>query len=162
MWPMDVASLHDRARTRWAGMTGKLGLGFALVGFLFIVLAWNGAASLDYTQGQIPYLISGGVSGLGLIVLGAALVIAESNRRDRALLEQRLDEMTATLARLSPVATGAAAATAALPAGSVVAGRSSYHRPDCRLAEGRGEEADVLARERAEAEGLTPCRVCKP
>ena len=91
------ASVSDRLRARWRGMGGKLGMGFAAVGFALIVVAWNGAAGLDYVQGQLPYLISGGVAGLGLIVIGAALLIVESNRRDRVALEQRLEELAASL-----------------------------------------------------------------
>jgi hypothetical protein len=90
-------NLPDRLRARWRGLGGKLGMGFATAGFLLIVFAWNGAAGIDYVQGQLPYLISGGVAGLGLIVLGAALLIIESNRRDRVAVEQRLEELAASL-----------------------------------------------------------------
>src|SRR3954469_24318065 len=86
-------ALSDRLRSRWRGLGGKLGMGFAALGFFLIVVAWNGAAGVDYTQGQMPYLISGGIAGLGLIILGAALIVVESNRRDRVALEQRLEEM---------------------------------------------------------------------
>lgn len=74
-------------------MGGKLGLAACGIGFLLIVIAWNGAAGLDYVQGQVPYLISGAVGGLGFIVLGAAMLIVEGNRRDRAILERKLDEL---------------------------------------------------------------------
>jgi hypothetical protein len=74
-------------------MGGKLGLACCAVGFLLIVIAWNGAAGLDYVQGQVPYLISGGVGGLGFVVLGAAMLLVEANRRDRAILERKLDEL---------------------------------------------------------------------
>ncbi len=56
-------------------MAGRLGLGFCLLGFIVIAIAWNGAAGVDYTQGQVPYLISGGLGGLCLVVVGAALVV---------------------------------------------------------------------------------------
>ena len=78
-------------------------MGFAGLGFVLIVIAWNGAAGVDYTQGQIPYLISGGVAGLGLIVMGAALIVDESNRRDRVVIEQRLEELVAATNRIASV-----------------------------------------------------------
>jgi len=169
--------IPDRVRARWAAIGGKAGLGLAAAGFLVILLAWNGAAGLDYTQGQVPYIISGGFGGLGLVVLGAALVITESHRRDRAELERRLDDVIAALSRMATLSRvtgngseGAGAeeagaepvkvpATAGAPA-LVVAGRSSYHSPDCHLAAGR--ESDLLPRAAAEDAGLDPCRVCNP
>jgi hypothetical protein len=137
---------------RWAGLGGRLGLGFALGGFLLIAVAWNGAAGLDYVQGQLPYLISGGVGGLSLVVLGSALLIVENARRDRALLERRLEELVATMGRSVSAPAG--------HAGQVVAGAMSFHHPDCRLVEERG--AELVSRARAEEEGLSACRVCTP
>ena len=89
----------DNVRNRWARMGGKLGMLFAGLGFLLMVMGWNGAAGLDYVQGQIPYIISGGLIGLALVIFGAVLLIIESQRRDRLMLERRLEELTAALAR---------------------------------------------------------------
>ena len=167
--PATRASLiSDRVRARWAGMAGRLGLGFSCFGFFVIALAWSGAAGLDYSQGQLPYVISGGFGGLGLIVTGAALTIAESNRRDRAVLEQQLTQMTSAISKLN-LSGGAAtngkgdwAAFAQAGPDDVVVGRSSYHRPDCRLIAGR-EEAEILHRDDAVSNrSLSACRVCKP
>ena len=167
------AAIADRVRARWSGMAGRLGLGFSLLGFFVIVLAWNGAAALDYAQGQLPYLLSGGFGGLGLIVTGAALTVAESHRRDRAILERQLRELTATISRMNaaPVqsngysngaAGGQAAHNAYAPdADLVVAGRSSFHRPECRLVSGRNDGV-LMTIDDAESDGLAPCRVCKP
>ena len=56
----------------------------------------------------------------------------------------------------------AAAAPAAVPTDQiVVAGRSSFHRPDCHLVAGRDDMAQLTQLE-AEAQSLTACRVCKP
>jgi hypothetical protein len=56
----------------------------------------------------------------------------------------------------------AAAPTAAGPGEAmVVAGRSSFHRPDCHLVSGRDDMAQMTQLE-AEAQSLTACRVCKP
>lgn len=155
-----AAAALSEVRSRWAGMAGRIGMAFAAAGFVLILIAWNGAAGLDYAQGQIPYLISGGVGGLGLIVFGAALIVAESNRRDRALLERRLEELTVALGRLGTPA--AVAAPGALPHGPlVVAGRTSFHDPSCHLVEGR-DEGSYIGRAEAEESGLSPCRICNP
>jgi hypothetical protein len=172
--PSRSAELVDRMRRRWAGMAGRIGLGVIVLGFLLILLAWNGAAGLDYESGQVPYVISGGAGGVGLIVVGAALLVAESNRRDRSVLQQQLEELNASIARLSAatsavagngtaVAVGARrrAGTATPAAQLVVAGRTSFHSPSCHLVEGRTDGVK-MSKDDALAEGLTPCRVCNP
>jgi hypothetical protein len=109
-------SRADQLRARWAGLGGKLGMGFVGLGLLVIAVAWNGAASLDYVSGQIPYLISGGIAGLGLIIVGAALIMVESNRRDRVILEQRLEELAAATNRIAAVQGNGAATAPQAPA----------------------------------------------
>ena len=150
-------SVVERARARWSGMAGRLGMSFSILGFLVIAVAWNGAADLDYAQGQLPYLLSGGFGGLGLVVVGAAMIVAESNRRDRAVLEQKLELLLVSLGR----AAGGNGDGPTATRGMVVAGRSSYHRPDCRLVEGRGDAAP-LSKAEAEEQGLAACRICSP
>jgi hypothetical protein len=148
----------------WARLGGQLGLGCAAVGLLFIGLAWNGAASVDFVQGQVPYLLSGGAFGLALVVLGAALVIVQNSRRDRALLQAQLEELNRSLSRLATAlgsTNGNGSATAHTPTGEqVVMGRTSYHRADCRLVEGKNLATGTIAV--AEAESLAPCRICRP
>ena len=58
-----------------------------------------------------------------------------------------------------PAAAGAAAAGPGEE--MVIAGRSSFHRPDCHLVAGRDDMAQ-LTRLEAEAQSLSACRVCKP
>lgn len=158
--PVDVMA---RVRSRWAGMAGRLGMSIIGLGLLVVLIAWNGAAGLDYAQGQLPYLISGGVGGLSLVIVGSSLLVAESNRRDRAVLEQQLSELVAAVQRLSSTTGVVASATSGLDVSDdiVIAGRSSFHRPECRLVEGRGL-GEQLIREVAEAQGLSACRVCAP
>ena len=153
-------TLTDRARARWSGVAGRLGMGFCLLGFFVIALAWNGAAGLDYAQGQLPYLISGGAGGVGLIIIGGAVIVAESNRRDRAILERKLDQLTAVLGRMAPAA-GGNGSSAAVDGDLVVAGRSSYHLADCRLVEGRTDN-ETMTKAQAEEMGLARCRICRP
>jgi hypothetical protein len=145
-------------RRTWGNLGGQLGLGCIAVGLLVIGLAWNGAAGVDFVQGQVPYLLSGGFLGLGLIVFGAALMVVQSHRQDRALLEAQLRDLNTAVARLAN-AVGGNAATNGGP-DRVVIGSSSYHRPDCRLVADKGLPSTTL--DAARAEGLAPCRVCAP
>ena len=146
-------------RRMWGRLGGQLGLACIGGGFLVIGIGWNGAAGIDFVSGQMPYLLSGAALGLGLILLGAALLIVQNSRRDRAVVESQLRELNLTLTRL-------ANAVAGVPAGGngrgerVALGRSSFHRQDCRLAAGKGLPLSTV--DATIAEGLTPCRVCHP
>jgi hypothetical protein len=73
--------------------TSPLSTGLILGGFLLIVLAWNGAASTRYVDAQIPFLVSGGLTGIGFVICGCALGIIHELRKAAALLAGRLDAM---------------------------------------------------------------------
>lgn len=131
------------------------------VGILLIVLAWNGAASIDYAQGQIPYLISGGVGGIALVGAGLTLIVVHSLRRDLLLLGHKLDLVVDGLHDLRG---GAGVGPTAVPEEEqlrVVAGRTTYHDQSCHLVEGRSD-LQVMSPEAARDRGLAPCRICKP
>lgn len=145
----------------WSRGATYLGVGAIGAGFLLIFLAWNSASALDYTQGQIPYLISGGIGGLGLVILGAILLVVQNARRDRAALQQQLAKLVAAIDRVSRTNWSQGTAEMWATDGLVVAGASSFHLPTCRLVENR-EDADRISRGDAEERGLSPCRICKP
>jgi hypothetical protein len=148
-------------RRTWARLGGQLGLGLIAAGLLFIGLAWNGAASVDFVSGQIPYLLSGGALGLGLIVMGAAMIIVQNSRKDRSIIEAQLKELNTAIGRLANAVGGGGAGGHNGGGGpKVVMGRSSYHRADCRLAQGK--DLPLATIEAAEEEGLSPCRICNP
>ena len=67
------------------------------LGFVLIFFGWNGAAGKDYTQGQIPYLISGGIAGLALVLCGLSVVIVQAVRRESVLLASKLDRLAEAL-----------------------------------------------------------------
>jgi hypothetical protein len=150
-------------RRTWGNLGDQLGLGLIAIGILLIGLAWNGAAGVDFVQGQVPYLLSGGFLGLSLVVFGAALLIVQNHRRDRSLLESQLRDLNTAVTRLANAVGGSAGATNGNPVAHpdrVVIGSSSYHRPDCRLVAGKGLPSTTL--EAALSEGLEACRVCQP
>lgn len=143
---------------------GRLGVGLTLAGFLLVFLGWNGAASRNFVPAQFPYLISGGIAGLCLVVVGVGTIVVQNHRTDRAELQKTLDRLIEVVEHtgLARPNGHAPATRAPLDAGGeLVAGRSSYHRADCRLARGRGE-AEPVTVEEASQRGLEPCRVCHP
>jgi hypothetical protein len=132
---------------------GKLGTGVCLLGGLLLFLGWNGTASHDDIRKQFPYLLSGGLAGLALIVVGAALLVIEAVRSERTALQDTILELRDALDRLAP--------RSPIGPGAVVAGATSFHRPTCRLVAGR-DDLDVVPATDAVEQGLTPCRICHP
>jgi len=152
----------DRITRFVSRLGGKLGIVVCLLGAVILYLGWNGAASHNDIRKQFPYLVSGGVAGLALVVVGAALLVIEAVRTERTELQATLLEVKAALENVGGnVATVAARPLLLTPDGAVVAGASSYHRPSCRLVEGR-DDLDVLAPEEARERRLAPCRICTP
>jgi hypothetical protein len=145
-------------KLRWNTLGGKLGLLFCVAGLGVIWAGWNGAASYNDIRKQFPYLISGGLGGLALVVIGASLMIIQSQRADRVQIENNLVELRNILDRMSGVSTTNGAEVS--DAGLVVAGPNAYHRPTCKLVAGR--DLRKLTAEQAEAAGLEACRTCAP
>ena len=152
----------NRIRQFLAQLGGKLGIAVCLLGFVVIFLGWNGAASFNDLRQQFPYLVSGGLAGLGLVGVGIALLLVEAMRTERAALQATMLELRDVLEHVGGTVAGAATAPAPLHAdGSVVVGASSYHRPSCRLVDGR-DDREVTSPDDAAARGLSPCRICTP
>ena len=147
---------------RTAGLGGGLALLIIGVGLLVIGLGWNGMAGgggevngVPNLNAQLPWLVSGGILGLALVVFGAAMVVVNNARTDRARLESKLDELIATMGRSQ------AAGVPSAGRGQYVAGGSTFHDPSCRLVQGRDDVTFVTSSE-ASAQGLRGCRVCNP
>jgi len=64
-----VANDADRLERRlfWAGIA------LPIVGVIVIWLGWWGASGTKYVYQEIPYVVSGGIFGLALVFIGAAL-----------------------------------------------------------------------------------------
>ena len=106
----------------WPKLGGLLGIAYCVAGFFLIFLGWNGAASHDRAPAQIPYVVSGGIAGLGLVVLGAALIVAHSLRTDRVELRGSIDDLRAEVQRL---ADGSSTTAGPTPAGFAPAPRTT-------------------------------------
>ncbi|MDQ0939719.1 hypothetical protein [Streptomyces sp. V1I1] len=137
---------------------GQLGVLLCLIGFVLMCLGWNGAASYNSLPAQFPYLISGGVIGLAVVVVGAAMLIVQNHRVDRVRLEAAIDRLAVAVEKQG---LGGPGAQGPGFSGYVVAGAASYHRVDCQLSEAR-DEAELIGIEEAIDRNLAPCRVCAP
>lgn len=69
--------------------------GFALVG-----LAWYSVAGQSRLQNQFPYLLSGGIGGLGLIVTGMAVLLVQTVREQSARERDQLNQAHVAILRV--------------------------------------------------------------
>ena len=65
------------------------GVVVAAIGLLLIAVAWSGVAGEANVARQIPYLVSGGVFGIALVLIGLTVINVASKRRETALREQQ-------------------------------------------------------------------------
>ena len=71
------------------------------LGFVIILVGWAGLANETAVALQLPYVVSGAVVGLGLIVVGLTIVTVQYKRRDAVLLHEQLEELNAVLRELT-------------------------------------------------------------
>jgi hypothetical protein len=152
--------LRERTLMVLAGVLAPLGLVLILVG-------WNGASHTPNLYEQIPYAISGGLFGLGLLFLGSFCYFAhwvtelvkEHRAQSAAIVEAigRLEEVM----RSTPAATAvASAATPVLRNGRALVATEKgtmAHRVDCVVVAGKAGVHAVSV-----ADGLEPCKLCDP
>lgn len=133
------------------------------LGFILIGLGWNGAASLDFVQGQVPYVISGGFAGLAFVFFGSAALVIKTINRAEARQEQHLKDLAETMHRLASTISFASTNGRATASNGdlVVVGLTSFHLPGCRIVS-RREDLLKVPKEAAVADGLEPCRICQP
>jgi hypothetical protein len=150
-----------------------------ILGLAFIGLAWYGAAHTPYLFEQVPYLISGGLLGLGLAFAGGFMYFAywltrlvRDNRQEADRAVQALAEIKRVLQNGGPVRgtnaqpePGSAAATRRGAGAGGDRGNGAYvatargtmfHRPECPIVAGRSDLRYV------DAEGFSPCSICDP
>lgn len=116
-----VAELSGRSSAddliRWMLVPGSV---FVFLGFGTLLLGWIGAARTAREIEQIPYLISGGLVGLALVLLGGLLLAAtfwvavlrklqvEAEARARSFGAEEVDDLRARLAELEAARPAAA------------------------------------------------------
>lgn len=159
------AASRDAWLWLWSRVRPYVGWVLAGLGALALFLGWWGVSGEALTAKQIPYLVSGGLTGVALVVLASVFLATEDVRHQLATVEELRRKVDALYALFveeldrpsTPDAgpTAAAGGPVALPSGS------SYHRVDCTLVAGKSGAAPVDA-PTIGARGLRPCRVCDP
>jgi hypothetical protein len=135
---------------------------FALLaaGVVFVILGWYGAAHTNILTEQIPYLISGGLLGLGLIIVAGVLAAGAVQERSNDDLRREIAHALAAMGSGAPDrgVRGDAFSTNGHHV-FVVPGGRSFHQPGCPILEGK-EGVQELEASQAEASGYAACKLC--
>lgn len=160
---IDPGAVKGRGPSKVDVIMERVGIVMIPLGVVFILLGWSGASKTAYDFEQIPYLISGGLLGVGLMVTGGVVYLAtwvarlvasqNSGSGGAAGLEGAI--LTALSARAGGSGNGgkAHAEYVATPYGTM------FHRPDCAIVTSRD---DLRAVDPDAESGFRPCGMCDP
>ena len=160
-----MASLRTRTQgTDAARVLMIIGSIATPLGLILIFLGWMGASHTPNLYEQIPYSISGGMLGLGVVFAGGFAYFAywmtqlvHATRRDTA-------ETRAVLERIEALLSGGATASSVVadlvPSREYVATAKGtlYHRPECASVAGKQGVKKVDPSKTT----LSPCKICNP
>jgi hypothetical protein len=158
-------SRHDQRLRNVQVALFTVGALFMPIGVFAIVLGWYGVAHAKYQYDQLPYVVSGGLLGLGLVFIGGfvyfgawlARIGTEQRESSRQLADAvlMLVEHVGPQGRISDTETPVDAAADAL---ALAGSGSTVHRRDCPLIAHRDDLHALMGREPE----LRMCRVCRP
>lgn len=98
VWTRRGGSSGRRSRAEAQIMyTRAVGMLLIAGGFVAILVGWAGAARVTCVDCQIPYLLSGGAAGLGLVMLGLVLLLSAQMRTENRRIAQRIETLVHTL-----------------------------------------------------------------
>lgn len=153
---------------RWAGQATRPVVGWVLIalGGLAILLGYLGVSREALVAKQIPFLVSGGITGMVLVAVGAFFLGTEDLRKQLVRLDQieeQVDELHAVLLSRRDAPTRRPNGSTSHEAGQLLAveGGSSYHRPDCQMVEGKSN-VEVVTPRTIVRRKLDPCGICEP
>ena len=131
------------------------------LGAILVLLGWYGAAHTTRLFEEVPYLISGGLLGIVLSTIGAALYFGYWLTRLVAGERQIVEVLARMEAKLDAAGLDAGASVADVP-GRLVATPTGtmFHRPDCPVVADR--PAGELRTITLPATGMSPCKLCAP
>ena len=71
-----------------------------VAGFALLALGWRGAAATLFVPFQVPYIVSGGLLGLGVLGGGLALLVVHLDRAEAAEERRQTAELQRQALRL--------------------------------------------------------------
>jgi hypothetical protein len=139
----------------------------APLGLIVVLLGWWGAAHSPYVFEQLPYVISGGLLGLGLIFLGSFFYFAhwmtqlvKEHRAQSAAIVEALERLQDEVGKQASTVTHAVSTNGTRDGAIVLVATergSMAHRADCAVVAGKGGLRQVSA-----SDDLAPCKLCDP
>jgi cytochrome c biogenesis protein CcdA len=161
------AAVHDQRYRTLQLVLFAAGAILMPLGLIAIGIGWYGTAHTKYQYDQLPYVVSGGLLGLGLVFLGGFLYfgawlakVANEQRESARQMSDTILVLADLVSRQSSGGGSSALDTVAEPgAVPVLAGAgSTVHRRDCALIAHRDDLHVLTGRE----SDLGVCRVCRP
>ena len=164
---------------QWVSAAVRPWLGWILIGVgaLLMLLGYLGVSREALPAKQIPYLVSGGIGGMFLAVLGAYVLGTQEIRNDSGRLD-RIEQMVLELHQVllrrpdapdltvmaeSASANGESTANGTSPRVRrvvVVDGGELFHLASCEMV--AGKESTEIAPATARKRGMEPCPACAP
>jgi hypothetical protein len=139
----------------------------APLGLIVVLLGWWGAAHSPYVFEQLPYVISGGLLGLGLIFLGSFFYFAhwmtqlvKEHRAQSVAIVEALERLQGEVGKQASTVTHAVSTNGTRDGAIVLVATergSMAHRADCAVVAGKGGLRQVSA-----SDDLAPCKLCDP
>ena len=91
-------------RSRWRSLADPssllptyVGVAVTVIGFALIGIAWARVAGLVDVWKQMPYLLSAGLPGLGLVMVGLVIINVSARRQDGAERARQMAALTEAL-----------------------------------------------------------------
>lgn len=143
-----------------------VGIALLPVGLTALVVGWLGVASNGLVFLQLPYLVSGGLLGVGLLFASGMIYLASWISRTAAVQRRQNDELLHAVTRLQQALVVAPAVAAGTGGDNGRTGRhflatpngTMFHRPDCAIVTGREDLHEV----EPDTAGMRPCGMCAP
>jgi hypothetical protein len=80
-----------------------VGIALLALGWIVVAVGWYQSGRQDLETGQIPYVISGGFGGFGLILMGVIGILADVVRQAETKLRRSADELHKRMQELAEV-----------------------------------------------------------
>jgi len=77
-----------------------IGVAVAIAGFVLIMIAWGQVAGETQVYLQMPYVISAGLTGLALVMVGLTIVNVAAKQRDAVDRDRQMDQLVSILGEL--------------------------------------------------------------
>jgi hypothetical protein len=80
-----------------------VGIALLALGWTVVGIGWYQAGQQDLETGQLPYVISGGFGGFGLILMGVIGILADVVRQAESKLRNSADELHDRMRELAEI-----------------------------------------------------------